>query len=73
MAGVRPKVVEGGLRNCAPATGWFPYPRTFLVTDDRWQYIGSGLKDERFPKILGDMVTEAQMKRISAALAPILN
>jgi hypothetical protein len=45
------------------------YPRTFLVTDDRWQYIGSGLKDE----ILGDMVTEAQMKRISAALAPILN
>ena len=49
------------------------YPRTFLVTDDRWRYIGSGLKDERFPKILGDMVTEAQMKRISAALAPILN
>jgi len=50
-----------------------PYPRTFLATDDRWQYIGSGLKDERLPKILGDMVTEAQMKRISAALAPILN
>jgi hypothetical protein len=39
----------------------------------RWQYIGSGLKDERFRKILGGMVTEAQMKRISAALSPILS
>jgi hypothetical protein len=34
----------------------------------RWQYIGSGLKDERCRKILGGMVTEAQMKRIAAAI-----
>jgi hypothetical protein len=39
----------------------------------RWQYIVSGVKDERFQKILGGMVTEAQMKRIGAALAPILS
>ena len=44
-----------------------------VATRGNRRYIGSGLKDERFPKILGDMVTEAQMKRISAALAPILN
>jgi hypothetical protein len=39
----------------------------------RWQYIVSGVQDERFQKILGGMVTEAQMKRIGAALAPILS
>jgi hypothetical protein len=47
-------------------------PKTMLAAY-RWQYIGSGLKDERFRKILGGMVTEAQMKRIAAALAPILS
>jgi hypothetical protein len=39
----------------------------------RFQYIASGAGDERFQKILGGMVTEAQMKRIGAALAPILS
>jgi hypothetical protein len=38
----------------------------------RWQYIGSGVQDERFQKILGGMITDAQMQRIGAALAPIL-
>jgi hypothetical protein len=38
----------------------------------RWQYIGSGVTDERFQKILGGMITEAQMRRIGAALAPIM-
>jgi len=38
----------------------------------RWQYIASGVQDERFQKILGGMITEAQMQRIGAALAPIL-
>jgi hypothetical protein len=32
-----------------------------------------GVQDERFQKILGGMITEAQMKRIGAALVPILN
>jgi hypothetical protein len=39
----------------------------------RWQYIGSGVQDERFQKILGGMITEAQMQRIGAALAPIVS
>ena len=29
----------------------------------RWQYIGSGVQEERFQKILGGMITEAQMQR----------
>jgi hypothetical protein len=39
----------------------------------RWQYIVSGVHDERFQKVLGGMITEAQMKRIGAALGPITN
>jgi hypothetical protein len=39
----------------------------------RWQYIVSGVQDERFQKILGGMITETQMKRIGAALAPIVS
>jgi hypothetical protein len=39
----------------------------------RWQYITSGVQDERFQKILGGMVTDAQMQRIGAALAPIVS
>ena len=38
----------------------------------RYQYIVSGVQDERFQKILGGMVTKAQMKRIGEALAPIV-
>ena len=38
----------------------------------RWQYITSGVQDERFQKILGEMVTETQMQRIGTALAPIV-
>jgi len=39
----------------------------------RWQYITSGVQDERFQKILGGMITPAQMQRIGAALAPIVS
>ncbi len=38
----------------------------------RWQYIVSGVQDERFQKILGGLIDEAQMARIGAALAPIM-
>jgi len=38
----------------------------------RWQYIVSGVQDERFQQILGGMITEAQMQRIGTALAPIM-
>ena len=44
-----------------------------LLAAYRWQYIASGVQDERFRKILGGMITDAQLTRISGALAPILN
>ena len=46
--------------------------RAIMLKAYRWQYIGSGVQDERFQKILGGMITEAQMQRIGAALAPLL-
>jgi hypothetical protein len=39
----------------------------------RWQYIVSGVQDERFQKILRGMITPDQMKRIETALAPIMS
>ena len=39
----------------------------------RWQYIVSGVMDERFQKILRGMITEAQFGRIGAALVTIIN
>jgi hypothetical protein len=47
--------------------------RDTMLRAYRWQYITSGVQDERFGKILGGMITEAQMQRIGAALAPIVN
>jgi hypothetical protein len=38
----------------------------------RWQYIVSGVQDERFGQILGGMITPAQGARIAAALKPIV-
>src|SRR5882672_8275285 len=46
--------------------------RDTMLKAYRWQYIVSGVQDERFQKILGGMTTEAQMMRIGAALKPIL-
>ena len=39
----------------------------------RWQYIVSGVTDDRFLKILRGMITEAQFGRIGGALAPIMH
>ncbi len=39
----------------------------------RWQYIVSGVQDERFNQILGGMVSAEQGARIGAALKPILD
>jgi hypothetical protein len=44
-----------------------------LSNVDELENIVSGVKDERFQAILGSMVTDAQMKRIGAALQPILS
>jgi hypothetical protein len=38
----------------------------------RYQYIVSGVQDERFNKILGGMITAAHGQRISKALEPIV-
>ena len=38
----------------------------------RWQYIGSGVQDERFKRILGGMIDAEQGERIAGALSPIL-
>jgi hypothetical protein len=46
--------------------------RDSLLHAYRWQYIVSGVQNDRFLKILGDMLTPGQMGRIVAALAPIM-
>lgn len=38
----------------------------------RWQYIGSGVEHPHFMRVLSSLTTPAQMTRIGAALAPIL-
>ena len=45
--------------------------RAAMLKAYRWQYIASGVQEERFQKILGGMIGKAQMGRISAALRPI--
>src|SRR6266853_1842929 len=47
--------------------------RDTILKAYRWQYIVSGVQDERFQKILGGMITGAQMQRIGAALQPIVS
>ena len=47
--------------------------RDCMLKAYRWQYIVSGVQDERFQKILGGMITEGQMQRIGAALKPIVS
>jgi hypothetical protein len=41
-----------------------------LQLGEEWRL---GVQDERFQKILGGMITEAQMRRIGAALTPLMN
>ena len=46
--------------------------RDTMLRAYRWQYITSGVQDDRFLKILGSMISEGQMQRIGAALGPIV-
>jgi hypothetical protein len=46
--------------------------RDVMLRAYRWQYIVSGVQNERFQKLLGGMITDAQMQRIGKALAPII-
>ena len=47
--------------------------RDVMLRAYRWQYIASGVQNERFQKLLAGMITEAQMQRIGKALAPIIS
>ena len=47
--------------------------RDVMLRAYRWQYIVSGVQNERFQKLLAGMITEAQMQRIGEALAPIMS
>ncbi len=46
--------------------------REALLGAYRWQYIASGVQNERFMQILTQMVTPEQMQRIGGALGPIM-
>jgi hypothetical protein len=46
--------------------------RDCVLAAYRWQYIASGVLQPRFQKILGGMITDAQVQRIGAALEPIM-
>jgi hypothetical protein len=39
----------------------------------RWQYIGSGIREPRFARILESLVTAEQAMRMQTALAPLVN
>jgi hypothetical protein len=39
----------------------------------RWQYIVSGVEEPRFQGILGSLISKAQGRRITEALAPIMD
>jgi hypothetical protein len=47
--------------------------RSTMLSAYRWQYIVSGVQDERFQKMLGGLVDAEQMQRIGTALQPILS
>ena len=47
--------------------------RALLLRAYRWQYIVSGVQHPHFGRLLAGMTSAAQMQRIQAALAPILN
>jgi hypothetical protein len=47
--------------------------RSTVLGAYRWQYIISGVQHPHFGQLLAGMTTAAQMARIQAALAPILN
>ena len=44
-----------------------------MLSAYRWQYIISGVQHPHFGRLLTSMTTPAQMSRIQAALAPIMN
>jgi hypothetical protein len=66
--------VDYFLRNCGRAFGAREVERlrSLVLKAYRWQYIVSGVQDQRYMSILGDLVTAEQAARIGAALQPIV-
>jgi hypothetical protein len=46
--------------------------RNAVLKAYRWQYIASGVRDGRFLGILASLITQAQVERITTALAPVM-
>lgn len=72
---LNPQHLDGNLsaaeRDRASAEQVSRVERTFLGAY-RWQYIVSGVQDERFGQVLGGMISREQAGRIAAALKPIV-
>jgi hypothetical protein len=47
--------------------------RSTFLSAYRWQYIASGLMDQRFQRILGGMIDSRQAARLAAAVEPIIH
>lgn len=45
--------------------------RDAMLAAYRWQYVVSGVQGTRFAAVLGEMVSDAQMERVTRALAPL--
>jgi hypothetical protein len=46
--------------------------RAALLAAYRWQYIASGMKETRFGELLAKLITPEQLRRVQAALGPLL-
>jgi len=55
------------------STGEAQRIRDTVLRAYRWQYIVSGVENERFAAMLAELTTPAQLARITAALQPILS
>jgi hypothetical protein len=45
--------------------------RDAVLAAYRWQYVVSGVQGTRFVQILGEMISDGQMRRVTTALAPL--
>ena len=46
--------------------------REAVLAAYRWQYVASGIQGTRFVKVLGEMISDEQMQRVTTALAPLI-
>ena len=46
--------------------------RDAVLAAYRWQYVVSGVQGTRFVEVLGEMISDKQMQRVTTALAPLI-